>query len=191
MQYRNSILLVGLFFVFATMTAQKYQNKSEVEVKTEWNGATFLSSKTFEENINELDSFSILNTIMEDKNLIETLSTVEMVTIFAPLDTSFESLKKEDRKNLLADKNRISNTIKYLAVPGRVDLVSMEKAVANGRTMQLMTLNGEKLGVKLVNGKVVLFDAKNNSAEITASNFYHKNGLFHVINGLVYPTSAK
>jgi uncharacterized surface protein with fasciclin (FAS1) repeats len=100
-------------------------------------------------------------------------------------------LKKEDRKNLLADKNRISNTIKYLAVPGRVDLASMEKAVANGRTMQLMTLNGEKLGVKLVNGKVVLFDAKNNSAEITASNFYHKNGLFHVINGLVYPTSAK
>jgi hypothetical protein len=40
----------------------------------------------------------------------------------------------------------------------------------------------------MLNGQVVLFDSEKNIATITASNFYHKNGFFHIIDELVYPS---
>ena len=108
------------------------------------------------------------------------------------MNTSFEHLKKSDRKVLLADKVKISKTIKYLVVPGRVDLASIKRSVyRSGETMYLNTLSGEKLGAKMIDGKVYLVDAQNNTSELTASNFYHKNGLFHIIDGLVYPEGVQ
>ena len=187
MKFRNPLLVVIFCFVFTSLTAQKYQSKSDVEVNTKWNGAAFSSSKTFTENIKDIESFSFLNAILEDENLKKELLSEEMVTIFAPLDASFNSLKNNDLKELLGDKSKISNTIKFLVVPGRIDFASIKKAVSNGKTMQMTTLSGDKLGARMKGDKVFLYDDKNNSAELIASNFYHKNGLFHIVDGLVYP----
>ncbi len=192
MQFRNPLIALIFCFAFTTITAQKYINKSSSDVTSEWNNATFSSTKTFAENIEAVESFSFLKGILEDEALSTAMANEEMVTIFAPLNTSFESLKKSDRKELLADRMRISKTIKYLVVPGRVDLNSIKRATyRGGSTMQLKTLSGENLGIKLVDGKVYLFDAQNNTAELTASNFYHKSGLFHIIEGLVYPEAVE
>lgn len=192
MKFRNPLIALVFCFAFTTITAQKYVDKSSKEATSEWNGTTFSSTKTFAENIERIESFSFLKGILKDEALSKTLANEEMVTIFAPLNSSFESLKKSDRKELLADKVRVSKTIKYLVVPGRVDLNSIKKSVyRSGKTMYLNTLSDEKLGAKMVDGKIYLFDAQNNMAELTASNFYHKNGLFHIIDGLVYPDAGE
>jgi uncharacterized surface protein with fasciclin (FAS1) repeats len=178
--------------MFSAVSAQKYAGKPGMEVTSEWNGTTFSSTKTFSENIKDIESFSILNGILMDEALSKAIVNEEMVTIFAPLNTSFDKMKKADRKELLEDKSRISKTIKYLIIPGRVDLNSIKRAVyRGGTTMELKTLSGENLKVKMVDGKVLLFDAQNNTAELKATNFYHKNGLFHIVDGLVYPKPAE
>jgi hypothetical protein len=59
----------------------------------------------------------------------------------------------------------------------------------NGGKAYFTTLSGETIGVKMLDGRVVLFDSEKNIATITASNFYHKNGFFHIINGLLYPSA--
>lgn len=187
MKFKNPLIALIFCFAFTTITAQKYSSKSAAEVTSEWNGTTFSSTKTFTENIEGMESFSFLNGILEDKALHNALGNEEMVTIFAPLNSSFENLKKSDRKALLADKTKISKTVKFLVVPGRVDVNSIKRAAYRGEPMYMNTLSGEKLGAKMVDGKIILFDAQNNTAELKANNFYHKNGLFHIVDGLVYP----
>lgn len=53
------------------------------------------------------------------------------------------------------------------------------------------TLEGQKLGLKEENGQIVLFDSENNIGVISAYDFYHENGFFHIISGIVYPKIVK
>lgn len=192
MNFQKSFLLIVLCAVFTNATAQKYVTKSEAEVKTKWNEVTFSSNKTLTENISDLGTFSYLNGIFDDENLKNQMLEQEMITVFAPIDNSFNSLSEEDRESLLADSPKMSNVIKFLVVPGRLDLASIRDAIRlNDGYAFFATLSGARLGAKLVDNEVVLFDSENNIAPLTATDFYHKNGLFHMIDGLVYPSSDK
>lgn len=136
-----------------------------------------------------MPKLSIIAKVTADNALVSAFAKEEMVTIFLPMDSAFENLSKRDRKELLSNTPRLTEMMKFLTIPGRVDLNSLTTAIEkNGGTAYFTTLSGETIGVKKVNGQVVLFDSENNMAVITASNFYHKNGFFHIINSLVYPS---
>lgn len=190
MQIRKLFLLMLLFGVMTSVSAQKYSNKSNSELKTDWEGSSFSSTKTLADNIAGLEVFSDLYGILKNESLKKSLSEEEMVTIFAPTNAAFTNLSEEKRKALMLDKTLQTSIIKFLAVPGRLDMASIKVAIRQGDGFAYFkTLSGEKLGAKLVDGKVVLFDSENNTAMISATDFYHKNGLFHIVDDLVYPTT--
>jgi len=192
MQFKTPFLLVLFCVVFATSSAQKYSSLSTSEIKTEWNGATFSSTKTLAENLKDLNGFSFLNMFLKDESLNNALASEEMVTIFVPSDEAFMKLSETKRDSLLANKDKIASTIKFLTIPGRLDLASIKTILRqNDRVMYLATLSGEKLGVKLLGEEIILFDSENNTAVLSATNFYHKNGLFHFVSGLVFPSTVK
>lgn len=192
MQLKKFLVVALMSVVFSTVTAQKYTSKSDVEVKTTWNDATFSSKKTIGQNIEGLSSFSILNTILKNASITKLLASEEMVTVFIPTDQAFEALSKRDRKDLLDNNKRITKLIQFLAVPGRLDYNSITTSIEkNNGSAYFTTLAGERLGATMKDGSVVLTDSKGHVATLTASDFYHKNGFFHMVDGLIFPVQAE
>lgn len=188
MRLKNILVVALMSVVFSTVTAQKYTSKSDTEVNTKWNETTFSSKKTISENIEGVPSFSILNTILKDRTITNALASEEMVTIFIPTDQAFEALSKKESKDLLNNPKRLLRLIQFLAVPGRLDYNSLTTSIAkNNGTAYFSTLTGERLGAKMKDGAVALFDGERHVATVTASDFYHKNGFFHIVDGLIYP----
>jgi uncharacterized surface protein with fasciclin (FAS1) repeats len=190
MLFKNLFFIV-FCFICASVSAQKYASGSNSEAKSTWEGISFSSEKTIQENISEAPKLSIMANVVSDDELVSALAKEEMVTIFIPMDIAFENLSKKERNSLLANTSRLSGMVKFLSIPGRVDLNSLTTAIEkNGGTAYFATLSGETIGAKMLDGQVVLFDSEKNIATIIASNFYHKNGFFHIINGLVYPSAS-
>lgn len=178
------IVLIGI-----TATAQKYKNTEEVNVTKEWNGTTFSSTKSFGENISEATDLSLMNRALENKTTIKALEAEEMVTIFAITNKGFTRL--QEKKDSIFDSSNarlLTSIVKYHVIPGRVDSYSLKESVKrSGGTVYYATLQGESLGVKEENGQLVLVDAQGNTSLIIATNFYHKNGFFHIVDGIVLP----
>lgn len=178
-----------LFLIFGnTVFSQKYLSTEIVDISSEWRGNTFNSSKSFYENIENASQFSVLSKILNNKSLRETLENKEMVTIFAFSDDAFSQFSKEQRDSIVGRTKFVNAVVKNMVVLGRVDEHSLKTEVKKHHgLMYLNTLSGEKLGIKEVNGNLLLVDSEGNTATITATNFTHKNGFFHIVNGLIYP----
>ena len=192
MNFKNAFILVIITFLGFQASAQKYLSAETKEIATEWNGNMFTSTKTFVKNIEEAPQFTTLTAFLKNDALRKALEKEEMVTIFAMTDTAFLELPEKDRDSILGNTNITNSMVKYLSVPGRVDSYSLTSALKkkNG-TIFLATLEGEKLGVEEINGQLQLIDSEKRTARIIASDFYHKNGFFHIIEGLIFPSSGK
>ncbi len=169
--------------------SQKYINKDNSTITKEWNGNSFLSSKTFYENIAESSDFTSLKKVLNNKELLNTLEKEEMITVFAITNNGFATYQqKQDSIFDVANANKLTAIIKYHVIPGRVDSHSIKKAIQrkNG-TVYFATLQGDKLGFKEENGQLYLIDNQGNTSLITATDFFHKNGFFHIVDGIVFP----
>lgn len=186
---RHQLLVLTLLFSVIGF-AQKYTKTDNSEVTKKWNETTFYSSKTFSENIAEVPDFSTLSKNLEIESSSKTIEEEEMVTIFAMTNNGYEKLNAVQdsifNSSLAVNKAAI---IKYHVIPGRVDSHSIKKAVQRKKGIAYFsTLQGENLGVKEDNGQLFLVDANGNMSLISATDFYHKNGFFHIVEGFVLPT---
>jgi uncharacterized surface protein with fasciclin (FAS1) repeats len=182
-----------LFFALLISTisfAQKYTKTDQSEVTKKWDETTFYSSKSFAENIAEVPNFTMLKKSLELGSSAKAIEDEEMVTIFAMTNNGYEKLQgvKGSVFDIIAVANRIA-IIKYHVIPGRVDSHSIKKAVQRkGGVAYFSTLQGVKLGVKEEDGQLFLVDSLGNTSVISATDFYHKNGFFHIVEGFVLPT---
>lgn len=189
MNFKNTFLFVFIVFLGNQVSAQKYLSSDNTEVIKEWEGVNFTSTKSFTENIEEAPQFTILMKLLKNEKLRQALEKEEMVTIFAMTDTAFLGLPKKSRDSILGNTRLTNAMIRYLAVPGRIDSNSLKTAISkNGGTAFLATLDGQQLGIKEINGELQLVDSENRTARIIASDFYHKNGFFHIVEGLIFPS---
>jgi len=183
-----------LFFILLINTigfAQKYTKTDTSELSKNWNKTTFYASKSFTENITEIPSFSTLKKNLELGSSTKEIEDQEMVTIFAMTNNAYEKLKgvNDSVFDIVPITNRIA-IIKYHVIPGRVDKRSIKKAIQyKGGIAYFMTLQGVKLGIKEENSQLFLVDSFGNTSVISATDFYHKNGFFHIVEGYVLPTS--
>tara|TARA_R110000787_G_scaffold17180_1_gene54206 strand:- start:45121 stop:45699 length:579 start_codon:yes stop_codon:yes gene_type:complete len=181
-----------LFFTLLISTigfAQKYTKTDNSEVTKIWNETTFYSSKSFAENIAEVPNFSMLKKSLELGSIAKEIEGEEMVTIFAMTNNGYEKLQgvKDSIFDITVAANRVA-IIKYHVIPGRVDSHSIKKAVQRkGGVAYFSTLQGDTLGVKEENGQLYLVDSLGNTSMISATDFYHKNGFFHIVEGYVLP----
>ncbi len=190
MHFKNTFLLIFILCVGTTVSAQKYLSTKNAEVSKVLGESSFTSSKTFFENIEEAPDFTILAKILRTGSSRKTLESKEMVTIFALADEAFMNLPKKSRDSVLGNNNLVNSIVKYLANSGRLDSNSLKTAVEkNGGKAYLTTVEGQSLEIKEEEGQLVLIDAHNNKAILIAPDFYHKNGFFHIVDGLIFPPS--
>ena len=192
MQFKNTLLLLFMVCFGTTISAQKYISASTTDVSKEWEGNNFTSTKTFAENIAEAPQFTILSKLLKSDPLRKKLESEEMVTIFAMTDEAFLQLPKKSRDSILGNTTLMNSMVKYLAVPGRVDSYTLKTTIEkSGGTAYLKTLDGQSLSIRENNGQLQLVDSEKRTATIIASDFYHKNGFFHIVSGLIFPASEE
>lgn len=124
--------------------------------------------------------FKTLVSAVDAAELVETLSGKGPFTVFAPTDKAFAKLPKETLAELLKPENKekLQAILTYHVVPGKVlaeDVVKMENA---------KTAQGSKLGIKVVDGEVLIDNAK-----VVKTDIACKNGVIHVIDKVILPKS--
>ncbi|GAC1482439.1 MAG: fasciclin domain-containing protein [Gemmatimonadaceae bacterium] len=129
----------------------------------------------------ENGNFKTLVAAVQAAGLAETLSGPGPFTVFAPTDAAFAKLPAGTVEALLADKEKLASILTYHVVSGRVvaaDITRMNGAMP-------VTVNGQKLDIKVRGGSVYV-----NSAQVTTADVYAANGVIHVIDGVLLPNAA-
>ncbi len=194
MKIKSISLLFFLLILGNLLTAQnKYLTTGNSDpIIKEYKTNQFSSEKTFLENIKEAEEFSVLSKVFEDSTIKNRIEENESVTIFAMADASFSKLSKKEKQVLLSNKNLIKEMVYHLTIPGRIDRNGLEIAIRkNGGTAYLATLQGEKLKVTKQEDQIYISDNNDNSARIVATDFFHKNGIFHIVEGMIWLDTKK
>lgn len=189
MKLKKFTFLLVFAFIGYTVTAQKYTNTESATVTKVWKGTTFSSSKSLIDNIVEAPDLSLLNKALENKSIVKSMEAEDMITVFAISNKGFSMLQEKHDSIFDSSKAKLlTSIITYHIIPGRVDSYSIKNEIKrHGGIAYYATLQGNKIGVKEENGQLVLVDTQGNSSIISESDFYHKNGFFHIVDGIVLP----
>lgn len=125
-------------------------------------------------------NFSTLAKALTAAGLIDTLKGTGPFTVFAPTDDAFAKLPQQTLSDLLKPENKekLTAILTYHVVPGKVTA----SQVAN--ISQAITVQGQSLKVDTRDG-VKINDAKVIAADVEASN-----GVIHVIDSVLLPSTA-
>ncbi len=124
--------------------------------------------------------FTTLVAAVQAAGLVETLAGEGPFTVFAPTDEAFAKLPAGTIEELLKPENKqqLTDILLYHVVAGKVmaaDVVNLSEAE---------TALGEKVAIKVEDGKVFVNDAQVIITDIEASN-----GVIHVIDTVILPPS--
>jgi uncharacterized surface protein with fasciclin (FAS1) repeats len=121
-------------------------------------------------------TFNTLARALTAAGLIETLKGPGPFTVFAPTDAAFAKIPAAQLTALLADRAKLTAVLTYHVVSGKAmaaQVVGMSEAT---------TVQGGKVGIHVMGGKVML-----NNANVTATDIVAKNGVIHVIDTVLMP----
>lgn len=129
--------------------------------------------------------FSMLVSLLQQANLVETLQGEGPFTVFAPTNQAFEKLLGDlniSASELMAQPD-LSKVLLYHVVPGKV----MSTDLSNG--MKAPTASGSDLTINLENGVMV------NSSKVISADIEATNGVVHVIDSIFstgrFPTTVR
>ncbi len=155
-----SIVVASFTFMPASHAEHHGMKKDIVDVATE-NG-----------------SFNTLVAAVKAGELVETLKGNGPFTVFAPTDEAFAKLPEGTVDMLLKpeNKDKLVAVLTYHVVSGKVmaaDVVKVDSAA---------TIQGEKVMVKVNDGKVMI-----NNANVVMTDVEASNGVIHVIDTVLMP----
>ena len=126
--------------------------------------------------VSRLAGLPTLTTAVQAAGLQNTLMYKGPFTVFGPTEQAFASLPAGTVEALLKDPATLSNILLYHVTPGVVkakDVVTLTEAtMANGKTVK----------ISVVDGKVKINDATVLFVDIAA-----RNGVLHIIDGVLIP----
>ncbi|MGB4725107.1 MAG: fasciclin domain-containing protein [Sediminibacterium sp.] len=123
-------------------------------------------------------------------DLVPTLQSAGPFTVFAPTNAAFAKLPAGTLETLLKPENKatLAKILTYHVIAGTFDAAAVVKAIqANGGSLSLTTVSGNKLVASIKQGKVTLTDEKGNSATVVVADLTATNGVIHVIDAVVLP----
>lgn len=123
-------------------------------------------------------NFTTLVAAVQAAGLVETLKGDGPFTVFAPTDDAFAKLPEGTVEALLADTETLTKILTYHVVPGAVmaaDVVNLTSAD---------TVAGLRLDIKVVDGVVMINDAK-----VIVTDIECTNGVIHVVDTVIVPAS--
>jgi uncharacterized surface protein with fasciclin (FAS1) repeats len=122
--------------------------------------------------------FNTLVAAVKAAGLVDTLTAEGPYTVFAPTDAAFAKLPAGTVDNLLANPDQLRQILLYHVVPGKVtanEVVKLSKAT---------TAEGSDVKIKVADGVV-----KVDGANVVATDIETSNGVIHVIDTVILPTS--
>ncbi len=125
-------------------------------------------------------TFETLVAAVTAAGLVDTLKGSGPFTIFAPTDAAFKALPEGTVQELLKPENRdqLVSILTYHVVPGKV-------MAADVKPGEVETVNGSKINITVRYGKV-----KINDAEVIATDLSGSNGVIHIIDKVIIPSTG-
>ena len=121
-------------------------------------------------------SFKTFGKAVEQAGLSQTLNGTGPFTVFAPTDAAFEKLPDGALNGLLGNQPALRNVLTYHVVQGELTAAALQ-----GRSY-VTALNGDRIPVRVMDGKVMVGNAMVVMADVDASN-----GVIHAIDGVLMP----
>jgi len=179
MRARNVILMVVALMVVPLVIAACGSTSEEEASPTPSPSATMAQNDIVDTAV-EAGSFATLVSAVQAAGLEETLRGEGPYTVFAPTDEAFAAVPKETLDALLADpKGALTDVLTYHVVPGKV----MSTDLSDG--MQAETVNGQPLDITIEDDGTV----KVNGATVVTADIETANGVIHVIDTVLVPSS--
>jgi transforming growth factor-beta-induced protein len=143
-------------------------------------GSMAFAQKNIVETAVEAGSFKTLAAALGAADLVGAVSGPGPFTVFAPTDEAFKKLPAGTVETLLKpeNKSKLQAILKYHVVSGKVmaaDVVKVKGAVS---------LNGQRIDVKVAGGKVTV-----DAANVVKTDIACTNGVIHVIDSVILPAS--
>ena len=153
-------------------------------------GAEMYPSRNIIENaVNSRDPTTLVAAV-KAAGLVDTLSGPGPFTVFAPTNDAFAKLPAGTVDTLLQPANlgTLQSILTYHVVAGRVTAADLLKLIkAGGGTARLTTVQGGQLTASVMNGVVMLTDAKGGVAHVTQADVMQSNGVIHVTDAVSLP----
>ncbi|MGC2112958.1 MAG: fasciclin domain-containing protein [Pseudolabrys sp.] len=167
-----------------------FAQMKEKEKTVNVGGAPMYPSKNIVQNAVNSKDHTTLVAAVKAAGLVDTLQSPGPFTVFAPTNDAFAKLPAGTVDTLLKPENKktLTNVLTYHVVPGRLtakDLMEKIKT-GNGKAM-LKTVEGADLTFAEKDGKLWIWDAKGDSAQVTIRNVMQSNGVIHVIDTVLLP----
>jgi uncharacterized surface protein with fasciclin (FAS1) repeats len=120
--------------------------------------------------------FKTLTALLTSAGLAKTLEGKGRFTVFAPTDAAFAKVPKKTLDALAKDKAKLRAVLLYHVAKGKLTAAKVVKRSS------IKTLNGQRVGVRVRDGKVFVGGARVTTPDVAASN-----GVIHVINRVLIP----
>jgi uncharacterized surface protein with fasciclin (FAS1) repeats len=153
-------------------------------------GAAMYDSKNIIENAVNSKDHTTLVAAVKAAGLVETLEGPGPFTVFAPTNAAFDALPKGTVDTLLKPENKpqLTKILTYHVVPGKLDSKALDKDIeAGGGKAMLKTAAGEMLTVRGSGMALTVTDEKGNTANVTITDVYQKNGVIMVVDKVLLP----
>jgi uncharacterized surface protein with fasciclin (FAS1) repeats len=145
-------------------------------------GAAMYPSKNIIQNAVNSKDHTTLVAAVKAAGLVDTLS--------GPTNEAFDKLPAGTVDNLVKPENKdtLTKILTYHVVPGKVSSKELIKMIKKGGgKATLKTVQGEDLTAAVVDGKVVLTDAKGGTSTVTIADVFQSNGVIHVVDTVLMP----
>lgn len=133
---------------------------------------------------------STLVSALQSADLAETLKGEGEYTVFAPTNEAFNKVPKATLDNLMKPENKeqLQKLLKYHVLQGKMNSSAVLAKVKDaGGNLDVTTMNGEILTLSDKGGKLMIKDAKGNTATVTGADMDASNGTVHTIDKVLMP----
>ena len=134
------------------------------------------ADKTIVETAVATGKFKTLASLLQKAGLAGTLQGKGPYTVFAPTDAAFAKVPKATLDALGKDKAKLRAVLLYHVAEGKLTAAKVVKRSS------VKTLNGQRVSVRVRNGKAYVGGARVPTADVRASH-----GVIHVINKVLIP----
>ncbi|MEW7292287.1 fasciclin domain-containing protein [Aquimarina sp. 2304DJ70-9] len=192
------LALSGLLLTTACNNSEKYivtkdENGKLIAQKIPANGVVEEVEEkvpTIAEFISVDKGFSTFTNALKATELYHTLDEEGIYTIFAPINSAFESLPKglQEKQLKPEDKEQLIDILKYHIIPSKITKQDIIVAINDGRgSIPLRTLGGNLLTASLKGGSIFLIDEMGNGGRLITTDVEASNGFINTIDNVMMP----